>query len=366
MQIEATKRLEELDSVRGLAALSVVFLHLRIDVLNAAGPDPSALHARVMEYLFKPVTAGREAVLLFFVLSGFVLSLPAIESHAQRYPVFLVRRIFRIYIPYLATVVLAVLGSLWLFGNIPIDWHLIGQHVIMLGQFDTDRYNMPIWSLVYEMRISLIFPLLCFLVLKMRPMRSLMAAVSLYTCAIAARKLIPALSTFDPVFETLHYAVLFVAGNYLARERGRIAEILSSLSKGAKVAIALLATFLYIYGRTLWLETAHRVTRHTLSSSADWVTAAGAAGLMVLSMNSAGLKRVLLWDPIHNLGKISYSLYLLHYPICLYLVNVLHGRLPTVAVCAICIGVVLFASWAFYRLVEAPSVRWGRTLSQRV
>ena len=48
------------------------------------------------------VAFGPEAVILFFVLSGFVLSLPAVNGRPQTYPTFITRRIFRIYVPYLA------------------------------------------------------------------------------------------------------------------------------------------------------------------------------------------------------------------------------------------------------------------------
>ena len=49
--------------------------------------------------------------MLFFLLSGFVLSVPYLRGKGQAYPVYLIRRILRIYAPYLAALALAVAGA---------------------------------------------------------------------------------------------------------------------------------------------------------------------------------------------------------------------------------------------------------------
>jgi peptidoglycan/LPS O-acetylase OafA/YrhL len=164
----------ELDSLRGLAALIVVLHHLRL--LWQSDAEPSSSTCRAFLDLVAPF--GAEAVMMFFVLSGFVLSLPAVNGRPQTYPTFITRRIFRIYVPYLAALAFAVAGAFWLHGGSfgsewfsgswpePVNWHLVGQHILFLGNYDTDQFNPPIWSLVYEMRISLFFPLLCGFVLR--------------------------------------------------------------------------------------------------------------------------------------------------------------------------------------------------------
>ena len=174
-------RLTELDSLRGLAAMSVMLSHFAIVWKNDAMSGSSLVAKRLFVYLLYPVTAGREAVILFFILSGFVLSIPAINLRAQRYFVFVIRRIFRIYLPYLAALALAVWGditfhgyitqSVWLHGawSAPVDWHLVWQHVIFVGHYNTATFDPPFWSLVYEMRISLVFPVLCAIILTIRP-----------------------------------------------------------------------------------------------------------------------------------------------------------------------------------------------------
>ena len=60
---------------------------------------------------------GAEAVILFFVLSGFVLSLPAVDGRPQSYFTFVTRRIFRIYVPYLAALAVSVAAAFCLHGS---------------------------------------------------------------------------------------------------------------------------------------------------------------------------------------------------------------------------------------------------------
>lgn len=58
---------------------------------------------------------GHSAVILFFVLSGFVLSLPFFKGEYKfDYSRYLVKRICRIYIPYLIIIMLAIISKILL------------------------------------------------------------------------------------------------------------------------------------------------------------------------------------------------------------------------------------------------------------
>ena len=92
-------RYEELDALLGIAALSVVLWHFVCATYTI--PDQSA-RSFIMSLYF--LVHGRAAVILFFILSGFVLSLPFLREPRPGYAGFAVRRICRIYLPYLARV----------------------------------------------------------------------------------------------------------------------------------------------------------------------------------------------------------------------------------------------------------------------
>ena len=105
-------RLHELDALRGVAAVSVVLHHsalispviqdnTRADGLTAVNVAKySPLHA-----LF----AGNPAVIVFFVLSGLVLALPFAEGRGDGYRAFIVKRILRLWPPYVVAVAAAFL-----------------------------------------------------------------------------------------------------------------------------------------------------------------------------------------------------------------------------------------------------------------
>ncbi|WP_189012253.1 acyltransferase family protein [Paenibacillus marchantiophytorum] len=76
------KRYEELDSLRGLAALCVVFFHLyQVIPINK-------LFKVIFEYSpLRLFISGGESVVMFFVLSGFVLALPYFDFLSNLNPV---------------------------------------------------------------------------------------------------------------------------------------------------------------------------------------------------------------------------------------------------------------------------------------
>src|SRR5947208_11642270 len=166
-------RLRELDGLRGLAALSVFLCH-----------------AAELSFPKGPWTDGTGAVALFFVLSGFVLA-RSLLLQPQSYGVFLWRRILRLYPAYWAAILLSILlmavcnrpGLSSLFADVwikPITLQQLAKHFFLITpSIDVHRIDYPIWSLVVEMRVSLLFPLLlaCFLWLR-PPLRLAALAIS--------------------------------------------------------------------------------------------------------------------------------------------------------------------------------------------
>jgi peptidoglycan/LPS O-acetylase OafA/YrhL len=351
-----------LDALRGLAALMVVLHHLGVLWQTETQPTSAAIRA-VMSLVFP---FGTNAVMLFFVLSGFVLSLPAVAGRPQKYSTFVIRRIFRIYVPYLASLAVAVIGACWLHGMItrsswfnvswpgPVDWHLVGQHVLFLGSYDHSVFNKPIWSLIFEMRISLLFPLLCALVLWFRSRWSLAMILVLAAGPMICERL--------PFGLTLQYASLFVFGIALARERDRLGALLRRLPRWAKMLIGVVFLWLFLFAGTPANWPGHAF-QNALAYVSMWITALGAGGLMIVSINWQSCKRVLLWRPIHFLGEVSYSLYLWHFVVMLYCVHLLYGRLPFPAILCLCFVASIFVSWCSYRWIEVPSMNLGRRLS---
>ncbi len=117
---------------------------------------------------------GYEAVTLFYVLSGLVLMLPWVEGRPPGYVAYCVKRICRIYLPYCAAIAGAATLAMLLIrsANVPgaSDWvnHMtwsnpvtpvmLVDHALMIGHYNT--INGVIHSLIWKMRVSLLFPVL--------------------------------------------------------------------------------------------------------------------------------------------------------------------------------------------------------------
>src|SRR5690349_12562971 len=98
------KRLESLDSLRGVAAMIVVLHH-------CASTMPGVRAALAGTYVLRPLIVGPSAVSVFFVLSGMVLYGTFDGKDGFHYLPFLIKRVTRLYPP----VVAAVLASLMLY-----------------------------------------------------------------------------------------------------------------------------------------------------------------------------------------------------------------------------------------------------------
>ncbi|MDX6721153.1 MAG: hypothetical protein QOJ63_3407 [Solirubrobacteraceae bacterium] len=372
-------RILELDAVRGFAALTVVVGHSLtvfpsfdeptrsaggLDLVNAVKYSPLAL-----------VLSGNEAVILFFILSGFVLTLPFMGARAPSYSAFLAKRVCRIGLPYLAAVALAIACAA-IFGGerlpglsewVNARWQdgfgagvLIG-HVTLVGSFDNTQYDPVLWSLVHEMRISIFFPLLVLAVVLLGATRSLAAALVLLGAGLALTKAGTRLGHPSDYFRTLLYVVCFVAGILLARRRHEVVAWFARLTSAARAALLIAGVLLYTYPSWMdpaWLSQAHR---HKI----DDILAATIGGcvFMVWALACEPVARFLRGRVPQFLGRISYSLYLLHAIVLLALAHALHGTLPTGAIVALMWIVTFPLAAASQRWVELPAIGLGKRLA---
>ncbi len=123
-------RLDGLDFLRGLCALSVVLGHV------ALPPFDGGTLGAMFRFLMQIVSNGPAAVMVFFVVSGLCIHMPQAGGRDLHVPTFYLRRGFRIGIPMAAGWVLA--------------W----------GSGAFGEYNGVLWSLVAEAIYYALYPLL--------------------------------------------------------------------------------------------------------------------------------------------------------------------------------------------------------------
>ncbi|MGO1921401.1 MAG: acyltransferase family protein, partial [Microbacterium sp.] len=207
----SSQRISSLDGVRGVASLIVLVYHCS---LIAMPHLDETVATWLTQSPLKVLFAGTEAVLVFFVLSGFVVALPVLRdgfSWLRYYPT----RVLRLYLPVWASILLAT-ALIVLIPRDPstmpddswmqraqatnVTWESFFEESLLI----TNSYdiNNVLWSLRWELIFSLALPLF------------VIVAVVLRRHAIAAAAVACALTVVGRVIdvEALVYLPVFMLG----------------------------------------------------------------------------------------------------------------------------------------------------------
>ncbi len=336
-----------LTAIRGFAALWVVGLHLDT---SWQFPIGARAHAALL--------MGHVAVDVFFVLSGFILTVVYRDLTAPGVASFALRRICRIYplhICIMAALGMAALYAEWRAppGGSTHAWASFG-HVLLLVQPYLDiapEWNPPSWSLGVELLCYGLFPLAnAALRPAWRPL--LLAAV-----AVLAGSEAIVLHHYDGATTGQGAVLRGLAGFSLGCALGRL-----SLRDGAMFAPFTAAPQVVALAGLAAAVLASDATGVALAA-AILIAAIGSATGLVARFLSA---RFCVW-----LGRVSFSIYLLHIPLF-----TLFGKLAPVraalavpsrrfAVAVLFVAVLLALSGLTSRLIEQPFRRLPRLLVQR-
>ncbi|NVO85210.1 acyltransferase family protein [Hymenobacter terrestris] len=357
------RRITYLDSVRGLAAFAVLIYHFI-----------GWRWAETMEFkLGAMVFNGSDAVSLFFVLSGLVLSWKYFHPDnsqpitGETYRAYIVNRVVRLYVPFLAALSLYYLYNhrhepLGLIASdlIKNTHHWFEEAVLIRGKHDS---YIPAWTLEVEMAGSVFVP---FLALLLRYNRQLFIALMLGLLVLG--------SGF--VFWAIQH---FCLGMLLAYFFHRIERYDTRQAWWHRIRFLL-------YGLVLVMFSIRHITRmFPIGETGNyWLgmfrldlfhfTGVASALMLAYLINSPQLQRFLNGRVFLFLGRISYSLYLVHWFFVAYVMDhwdKFAGKLGTNSnqtfwiLLVGTIAVTLLAATAFNILIERPSIRWGRRISDR-
>ncbi|MBG9854986.1 acyltransferase family protein [Bacillus wiedmannii] len=358
-----SKRIKELDSIRGLAALTVVFGHFCLMLPSL----PNSIKFSPLRFLW----AGGEAVIVFYVLSGFVLSMALYHSKTN-YWGYLIKRFVRIYIPYyfwiIVTFVLFILFSSYEVVGLR-DWFYdrwqgsitkldILNHFVLLNNFFTENYNPVIWSLAQEIRISIVFPLLFLLFYKLNWKKTVLFALSFSFISVFLNMLHigKAEGFYNGYADTLHFTSMFMVGMLLFKYQEKLIYSYRNMKKFKKGFLIALGIILYLYSILIY-GFSRNDTTFLLK---DWGVVMGVSIFIIMAMSNLKVKAFLNKNVFVYLGEISYSIYLCHFPIMMVLFKLLYTKIPIFFLLTLCIAMTLFFSIISYHLIEKKCINWAK------
>lgn len=340
-----------IDSIRGIAAMAVVYLHMAERLLrehDSLGP----LEAGVLWLFTDVVDAGKVGVATFFAVSGFVIPFSLLSRSRRPVLRFALTRLFRLYPAYWLSIALGVL-FVWHLHERPIDTLTIAMNATMLQQF----FGVPnVLGLYWTLQIELLFYASCvvlFIAGRLQQPRTVFtAAVLLLAAALAGAAVRAHTGVKLPLAVPLGLALMF--WGTLWRQ-----HVLDHDCDCRRLGVRFLGVFIVALPLIALLgynrDMGHGETwyRYTLSYYA-------AAALLVLLTGPVKLEqRLFRW-----LGRISYSVYLFH-PIVMSLFFFLVPArsvqaMPAHATILAVMALTAFVAHIAYLAVERPFIALGR------
>ncbi|WDW16805.1 acyltransferase family protein [Enterococcus faecium] len=292
---------KEIDCFRGIAVLAVIFYHL-----------PNSL-----------LPGGLQGVTIFFVVSGFLMAKNTIRDEKNRQFSFLhfyYKRIKRIY-PFLLfslVVFIFILGisNIRLIGNIRSElpslifgynnWWQLNQGVSYFDSYFNASLFKHYWSLSVELQFYLIWPFLFIVIKHMRRKQVFYLIYTLIFVSILFSLFLPSTKAYYHTIAKLFPFLLGVWGYFNRITIGRFFEQ-NTFSKIWLLLLASLCLILFpIFPYTL-NELLISICFALLLASVD-------------DMNIAK-KTKIASTKLSFVGKISYELYLVHFPVLIALTN---------------------------------------------
>ena len=351
-----TDKRHDIDGLKGIAILAVVFYHL-FDLLKSAHFTESTLF-----------DGGFLGVDIFFVISGFLITSSVfyrLSNNDFSLLSFYKRRFLRIVPPLLFVCIFTlIVGYFLLFPMVYRELNIeVANALLFIGNFrfansggyfaldSSDKLLLHTWYLAVTIQFYILFPLIVLLLKKVFSLKRLPLAVTVVfilltvTSVIVSRNGKGYLLTQCRIFELFFGSVLFFYKDIVYKRVFSLNTYLPLLGEVLGIVIIIASIFTVELQNGIW----------TVTTSLP--TMLGTA-LVILSHNKNSVLRL---PPLTLLGRCSYSLYLWHWPLFVFALRC--GYTDTVLSCSIVILVILIFTALSYIFTEKRKVDYRLTLT---
>lgn len=367
---ETSRKIPELDGLRGIAILLVIFHHLM----------PVSAVPGNLGFLFYPIsTFGWSGVDLFFVLSGFLITGILLASKNKNgakffFINFYMRRSLRIFPIYFIFVGLCHLMHSRLGDFTPAEnyfkyYYLYSQNWLEAFRGSSGFVSSGfghLWSLAVEEQFYLVWPMVVYFAPRRVLLGVLLAVVALTpfwrlyinrASDVSDLMHLYSLSAFTRCDQLVWGALLAVL---TARDGGIGERAVYVIAKFVLVASTLVLASLLVFGGF----TAPQISNYSMRI---WgYTAVGGFCFSLVFFAAFGegrfavvFKRILNWRLLSGAGAISYGMYIYHWPIQKFLMFVLREEPKMIRNAMVFLGTLfmtLLISLASFYYVERPFI----------
>lgn len=325
----------DIDGLRAIAVLAVIFYHFKVGVCSG----------------------GFVGVDIFFVISGYLITKGILSKQRDGkfdFADFYFRRVRRLIPALFVTITASYAVAFAIFS--PADFKsLSGSTVYALtglsniffwlesGYFDTASSMKPLlhtWSLSVEIQFYILWPLMLLLVTRFTKHHIAATLILIIVGGVAA------VAYLNIDASGAFYLTPFRMHEFLF---GALVVLLErfKLRKGIADAAYLIGLVLVAYSIFFFSN------ETTLFPGLAAMAPAAGAALMILAGENASLAVLCRSKVATKIGEISYSLYLVHWPIFVFTSYVLIDGVPAYGTVLLVTATFLFAS-VLYRFIEKP------------
>ena len=327
-----SQRVEIFDGMRGLASVIVMIFHMAVWTVYGYSANEYKVFAdpfwRVATQTpLKMLWGGNEAVLVFYIIGGFVLARPYLSGRKLDFKPFILKRWIRLMLPYVliitVTVMLIALFGAWkhdtidLSGSFNVKWKRVPNALEMLLYFVGYDYNLNIlsgafWSMVQEWRVSFILPFVAIALHRNRTGKVLgyyailQVGIDALTNWGMRSDTVWLAHLSESLNRTNYYAIFFVMGAVLAKHLPAIRAFVRE-HRRFRILSAWSIPFMI---PSQWILSALGLSFRV--RNALLLTGLGIILFLVLCLESPRLTAFFKSKPLLLLGKMSFSLYLTH------------------------------------------------------
>jgi peptidoglycan/LPS O-acetylase OafA/YrhL len=345
--------LPQLDGIRAIAVTLVLLVHC------VMVPD----HGLAAWILRNVLSNGWIGVDLFFALSGYLITsiLLRARTRPHYFRNFYARRFLRIFPPYYAVIAVLAVAAAWLpFGPLRPAWPYLTYTSNLYLVFAHWEWR-PLghtWSLAIEEQFYLCYPILVLWLTKarLRQLLWIVIAASPLVRVIMNAMTFPAASAFTTFcrLDVLAMgAVLAIEFDGLTEISDRAAHRLRLIFGGLLFASALLFVTKQLDAKTVFFNGVSLTIIE--ATAAMFICVAVAAPIPILD-------RMLRLPAAVGMGRISYGIYLYHYPIVRIVERQAKARMAdtwprTAVIASMSVGLTIVVSVLSWFVLERPVLR---------